>query len=334
MKKITAIVLSLTIAFSMSIPVCAYADDDAAAQEGVDNGTPAVSEEAVTDDEPSDSEDVEKKDSGKKSNVKEFPYKDNGALYDQAYDPQTGRWYFMDDNGQFICYTDEVPLNPPGYTNWEESWESFTKYNIPSINLRVVGTTSIKISWDTDPSVNFVEIYRKRAGSSYSWHMVKTAFSGHSWTNKNLRKNTKYYYYVVYYNPEGGSYETYTDYEKTRPNSINLGCSDDYGDYGDVTFQHFKVSYDSKHRLKVKIRFYNERYLYAKKYKYFTIRVYDNDGELIGKQTFRNVYLGLKSYKKKWKTFTFSKSHTYQKHLNLRYDCDDYYTTYKISWRY
>lgn len=300
-EKITAIVLSLMIALSMGIPACAFADDNATGQEGIDNGQPAVSEEVVTDDENASEE------------------SEGSGVVDE--DLAEG------EEGQADLQESEVNNELK-----DADFEYFTDY-FAQMYLRVVGTRSIKVSWDADPSVYYVDIYRKRAGDSYSWHHVQTVYNDDHWTNTGLRKNTKYYYYIVYNGYDGDTYQTYTDYEKTRPNQRYLGCCENYGTYGSVTVKNLKVSY-YKNRLRVKIQFKNERLFYAKKFKWIRIKIYDTDGDLIGSQKFTNRSLKLKYKKTKWKTFTFSKSHTYQKHLNLRYDADDYEYNYYYTYSY
>ena len=115
-------------------------------------------------------------------------------------------------------------------------------------------------------------------------------------------------------------------------NVAYLGESDDYGTYGDVTYENVKVWYH-KGSLRCAIKLYNERIFKAKRFKYITIRIYDTEGELIAKQKFRNVNINLKPYKKKWKTFKFKYKNTYQHKLNLAECADDYWITYKIAWR-
>lgn len=305
-KRITAIILSLMIALTMGIPMSAYAVDNGDAAKGAENGVSAAGEELVIEDNA-----VVEEESA--------PAEEPVAVEEPAAKAEV-------DGAKL----NEVP-------DW---WYDWVYFEPDHVNLRVVGSTSIKVSWDMDDSVRKVKIYRKQAGSSYSWKLVKTFNDGEtcSWTNKELKKNTKYYYKVRYYNWAVNSEwadNFYGDYwaAKTRPNKIDLGKSEDYGEGGDITYQNFVVSYDKYGRLVVKIKFRNEfNHRYIKKFNYLTIWVYDDQGRKIGAQKFRDVKLGMNPWSRKWKTFTFKKAYTYRKNVNLRYNCEDYSTKY--SYRY
>lgn len=241
------------------------------------------------------------------------------AAHKTGYYDEYGEWIEDEDDYDYDYDYDYED----GYTDW---WDYY-----PSVYLRCVGLHKVRVSWDTCYDLDHVVIYRKGGGSS-TWKKVKTSY-GTSWTNTGLKKNTKYYYKVVAYSIYGDTYTTDWNYTKTRKNIGYLGASSDYGQYGDVTYEQVKVWY-KKGKLRCAIKLYNERYAKAKKFNYITIRIYHKNGKLIAKQTFKNVKLNLKSYKKKWKTFKFSYKNTYMHNANLRYDAEDYYMTYKIKWKF
>lgn len=86
----------------------------------------------------------------------------------------------------------------------------------PVITVKNAGSKTIKVSWKKVSGANGYEVYRK-AGSGAKYSIVQTINSGNtlSYTNKNLVKNSKYYYKVRAYKIVNGE-KIYSSYSTVK----------------------------------------------------------------------------------------------------------------------
>lgn len=210
----------------------------------------------------------------------------------------------------------------------------------PELYAKAVGSTKVQLSWIADENADGYKIYRSTKKSG-SYKLIKTIKSNSTekFTNTKLTTGKKYYYKIRSYRSVSGTteYSSYSSVKSAKPkkNVLWMYRSEDYGIYGGVRIEKMKVSYNSKNRLVVKVKFYNNRRFRASKFNWITLKVLDENGRNIGSQKFKNVKLGIKPYGTKWVTFTYSAKGTKQKKAYLGgMDPDeadyyyDYYYTY------
>lgn len=216
------------------------------------------------------------------------------------------------------------------------------KLKTPTLTVKDTGSTKVKLTWTTDKNAAGYKIYRA-AKKSGTYKLIKTIKknSTKSFTNTKLKTGKRYYYKIRSYRKVSGKteYSSYSTIKSAKPkkNVLTMGESEDYNVYGDVKIEKMKVSYNSKKRLVVKVKFYNNRAFRATKFKWILLKVYDEKGKLIGTQKFKNVKLGISPYGTKWVTFKYSSNATKQKNAYLGgMDPDeaDYYYDYIYTYTY
>jgi len=247
--------------------------------------------------------------------------------------------------GAEITVTDEdgkisvVSLVSEEYSDDDEYYDE-DELETPELYAKAVGSTKVRLSWIADENADGYKIYRSTKKSG-SYKLIKTIKnnSTEKFTNTKLTTGKKYYYKIRSYRTVSGKteYSSYSSIKSAKPkkNVLWLYESEDYNVYGGVRIEKMKVSYNSKNRLVVKVKFYNNRRFRASKFNWITLKVLDENGRNIGSQKFKNVKLGIKPYGTKWVTFTYSAKATKQKKAYLGgMDPDeadyyyDYYYTY------
>ncbi len=212
----------------------------------------------------------------------------------------------------------------------------------PTLKAEVTGSTKVQLTWTTEKNATGYKIYRSTKKSG-PYKLIKTIknSSTKKFTNTKLKAGTRYYYKVRSYKTASGNtkYSSYSAIKSAKPkkNVLWMQESEDYEIYGGVRIEKMKVSYNSKHRLVVKVKFYNNRRFRASKFNWITLKVIDEDGKLIGTQKFKNVKLGISPYSTKWVTFTYSAKGTKKKNAYLGgMDPDeaDYYYDYYYTYTY
>lgn len=196
------------------------------------------------------------------------------------------------------------------------------KLSTPTLTAKATGSTKIKLTWTTDKKAAGYKIYRAEKKSG-KYKLIKTIKnnSTKSYTNTKLKTGKSYYYKIRSYRKVSAKteYSSYSTIKSAKPkkNVLTMGASYNYDTYGDVKVEKIKVSYNSKHRLVAKVKFYNNRAFRAVKFNWISLKVYDENGKYIGNQKFKNVKLGISPYGTKWVTFTFSSKGTKQKKAYL-----------------
>lgn len=253
-----------------------------------------------------------------------LPKDDNGCLYfktsdfgvDTVYDFRLIAFNMSDEN-----YTDIVTRYTPTLLK-------------PSLSLKVTGTTKVKIKWTADSYAKGYKIYRatKKSGSYKCIKTIKNNTTT-SYTNKSLKKNKTYYYKVRAY--RSSSVYKNSSIKSAKPRSNVSPWINSYAkkESGKLYMEKGKVSY-SKGAAVFKMKIYNNSKHKVTKFDYITIAIFDNDGNLIAKQKFKNKSLDLKAKKTTYKTFKFSYKNTKQHSLNLRYLNDEAHFEYECSYFY
>ena len=203
-----------------------------------------------------------------------------------------------------------------------------------------------------------IKIYRSLKKTK-KYKLVKTISSASEYWNYDddevyfydtkVKAGKKYYYKVNAYMADGSGYDT-INYDtmctfnstfdglvpkypfKVTNNVGTMGASESYGTYTDtLTVKSIRCSY-SKGRLVAKVKFHNEFKKKLKKLTKFHLVIYDDEGYVLGDQTFKNKKLNLKKKKFKTVTFKFSKSKTYYAGTNLRYYLGGYEYEYYVTY--
>lgn len=212
----------------------------------------------------------------------------------------------------------------------------------PKLTAKDIGSTKVKLTWTTDSNATGYKIYRatKKSGK---YKLIKTIKNNKTkkYTNSKLTPGKKYYYKIKSYRTASGKtkYSSYSSIKSAKPkkNVLWMYESNDYDVYGGVRIEKMKVTYNSKNRLVVKVRFYNNRTFRASKFDWIVLKIYDDYGHIIGTQKFKNVKLGIAPYGNKWVTFTYSAAGTKKKNAYLGgMDPDeaDYYYDYYYTYTY
>lgn len=211
--------------------------------------------------------------------------------------------------------------------------------NAPILKLRVVGTKSIKLSWDKIDNADGYVIYAYNDDSK-KYKKIKTITSGDttSWKNTNLTTGKKRTYKITSYvlDSEGKKIESVKSEKKSatpRANKYTEKADANFYDneYGEVILRNKEVSYVNG-KIQYKALALNNRVFTANKFDWIEIKIYDDD-KLLAKQKFYNKYIGLGAYKSKTMTFVFDKGTKISNH-NLRYADIDVVYEYLYSYNY
>lgn len=220
-----------------------------------------------------------------------------------------------------------------------DSIEIIPKPKTPKLKLRVVGTQSVKLSWNEIEGVDGYRIYRYDS-SNKKYKLIKTVKDGTivSWKNTKLTTGKKYTYKITSYVEDafGNKVESSKSEKKSatpRRNKYTVKPDPYFYDdeYGEIILRTKEVSYvDGK--LQYKALALNNRIFYANKFDWVDISVYDGL-ELIASQKFYNRSIGLSGYNSKTMTFVFDKG-TIDKNCNLRYADIDVFYNYVYTYNY
>lgn len=200
----------------------------------------------------------------------------------------------------------------------------------PTLSLRVVGTNSIKLSWNKVNGATGYKIYRSTSANGY-YSLVKTITSGSatSWTNTGLKQGqAKYYKIRACKNGVCGPLSN-RKYAVPRRNAYINHPSIRFDEYGGVNLRDKEVYYYNGN-IVYKALALNDRIFRANKFNWIRITIYSDD-KILASQKFYNKYIGLDPYDYKTMTFIFNKG-TRIRYENLRYS--DIYVDYQYNYSY
>lgn len=233
---------------------------------------------------------------------------------DVAYGSEYEYWaaaYNIDENNKAVdaVYSDKISVS-----GVDAKTTKFT-------NVKVTGTSKVKLYWKTISGAKGYKIYQRIDGKYTLVKKVKGE-SKSSTTITGLKKNKTAYFKISTYSGKTESDMSESVKGKPCDNVYTEKPSTKVKEYGKnkLSIALKKVYYNKDKELVFKALIVNRNSKRVSSFSKITIKIYNN-GKLIGRQTFKEKKVNLARNKVKVMTFTFDKG-TKKTGVNLRQDTE------------